>query len=54
MLNVGINVDKAENAQFAANLVIAVEMKINLRGPNVECISTLGMGTAHLEQFKLL
>ena len=44
MLNVGINVDKAENAQFAANLVFAVEMEIIL----------LGIKIVQLGQFKLL
>ena len=44
MLNVGINVHKVENAQFAANLVIAAEMKMIL----------LGIKTVQLGQFKLL
>ena len=43
-MNVGINVDKVENAQFAANLVIAVEMEIIL----------LGIKIVQPGQFKLL
>ena len=42
--SVGIHViSKVENALFAVNMVIAVEMKI-----------VIGMETAQLEQFKLL